>query len=187
VALTFHGSGDPQLAVALLDEVEQRGGRITVFAVGTWLVQHPEMATRILRGGHALGNHTYTHPTLQRLAAPAIQTEVSKCATVLRRLTGSIGAGFRPSGGPSVTPPMVTAATTAGYALVVGYDVDSLDNTDPGPAAVTKNVLDAARPGSIVSLHLGHAGTVRALPDILAGLRTRHLQPVTIPRLLVAG
>jgi peptidoglycan/xylan/chitin deacetylase (PgdA/CDA1 family) len=187
VALTFHGSGDTGLAVALLDEAERAGAHITVFAVGTWLQQHPEMATRITQGGHALGNHTYTHPTLHRLSAAAIQDEVSRCATVLMRLTGSVGAGFRPSGGPSITPPMVAAATKAGYPVVVGYDLDSLDNTDPGAAAVTHNVLSAVRPGSIVSLHLGHAGTVRALPDILAGLQSRHLQPVTVPRLLAAG
>jgi peptidoglycan/xylan/chitin deacetylase (PgdA/CDA1 family) len=186
VALTFHGSGDTGLAVALLDEAERAHVGITVFAVGTWLVQHPEMAARILRGGHALGNHTYTHPTLHRLSAPAIQDEVSRCAAVLRRLTGSVGAAFRPSGGPSITPPMVAAATKAGYPVVVGYDVDSLDNTDPGAAAVTRNVLSAVRPGSIVSLHLGHAGTVRALPDILAGLKSRHLQAVTVPGLLAA-
>ncbi|MDX6198302.1 MAG: hypothetical protein QOJ79_1453 [Actinomycetota bacterium] len=187
VALTFHGSGDTGLATALLDEAERAGAAITVFAVGTWLDQHPEMAARILRGGHALGNHTYTHPTLHRLSAPAIQAEVSKCAAVLRRLTGSVGSGFRPSGGPTITPPMIAAATSAGYPVVVGYDVDSLDNTDPGAAAVTKNVLNAVRPGSIVSLHLGHAGTVRALPDILSGLRAQHLAPVTVPRLLATG
>ena len=184
VALTFHGSGDTGLAVSLLDEAERAGASLTVFAVGTWLDQHPEMAARILRGGHALGNHTYTHPTLHRLSAPAIQAEVSKCAAVLRRLTGSVGAAFRPSGGPSITPPMVAAAAAAGYALVVGYDVDSLDNTDPGPDAVTARVLSEVRAGSIVSLHLGHPGTVQALPHILSGLASRHLQPVTVPRLL---
>jgi len=40
------------------------------------------------------------------------------------------------------------------------------------------------RPGSIVSLHLGHPGTVAALPQILAGLASRELLPVTLSRLL---
>jgi peptidoglycan/xylan/chitin deacetylase (PgdA/CDA1 family) len=184
VALTFHGSGDPVLADRLLTEVEHAGGAVTVLAVGTWLQAHPDMARRILRGGHALGNHTYTHPTLHRLSPSAIDSEVSRCAVLLRRLTGSPGAAFRPSGGPSITAPMVQAATAAGYGVVLGYDVDPSDNRDPGAAAVVSRVLAAVRPGSIVSLHLGHAGTVQALPQILSGLHSRGLQAVTAPHLL---
>lgn len=184
VALTFHGSGDPALAERLLAEAERAGAVVTVFAVGTWLDQHPAMAKRILRGGHALGNHTYTHPTLHRLSPTAINDEVSRCAGLLMKLTGSPGAAFRPSGGPSITPPMVTAATASGYRLVLGYDVDPSDNDDPGSAAVASRVLAGVRPGSIVSLHLGHTGTVEALPDILTGLRSRGLRPVTAPRLV---
>lgn len=184
VALTFHGSGDPTLAERLLAEAEQAGAVVTVFAVGTWLEQHPEMARRILRGGHALGNHTYTHPTLHRLSPAAIGSEVARCATLLERLTGSAGAAFRPSGGPSITAPMVDAATASGYRLVLGYDVDPADNTDPGASAVSSRVLAGVRPGSVVSLHLGHVGTVEALPAILRGLRSRGLRPVTAPRLV---
>ncbi|MDT7550132.1 MAG: hypothetical protein QOE84_2526 [Actinomycetota bacterium] len=186
VALTFHGSGEPALAVQLLEEAERAGAKVTVFAVGTWLVAHPEMAKRILHGGHALGNHTYTHPTLHRLSVAGINDEVSRCAAVIRRLTGSPGAAFRPSGGPSITTPMVTAATHAGYPVVLGYDVDPSDNLDPGAVAVAARVLKDVRAGSVVSLHLGHRGTVDALPHILDGLRARGLSAVTAPRLLAA-
>ena len=40
------------------------------------------------------------------------------------------------------------------------------------------------RPGSIVSLHLGHPGTVEALPAVLAHLHDRGLAPVTASELL---
>jgi peptidoglycan/xylan/chitin deacetylase (PgdA/CDA1 family) len=184
VALTFHGAGDPALALHLLQAAENAGAKVTVLAVGTWLEAHPEMAARIRRGGHALGNHTYTHPTLHLLSPSAIRTEVDRCAALLQRLTGTPGAAFRPSGGPSITPPMVEAATGAGYSLVLGYDVDPSDNLDPGASAVASRVLAGAKPGSIVSLHLGHAGTVEALPRILSGLHSRGLQAVTATRLV---
>jgi peptidoglycan/xylan/chitin deacetylase (PgdA/CDA1 family) len=184
VALTFHGAGDPALADQLLTEAERGGAAVTVLAVGTWLASHPEMAQRILHGGHALGNHTYTHPTLHRLSPAGIEDEVARCAALLTRLIGNPGAAFRPSGGPSITPPMVSAATSSGYRLVLGYDVDPSDNLDPGASAVASRVLAEVRPGSIVSLHLGHAGTVEALPHILTGLRSRGLSAVTAPRLV---
>jgi peptidoglycan/xylan/chitin deacetylase (PgdA/CDA1 family) len=79
---------------------------------------------------------------------------------------------------------MVAAAEASGYNLVLGYDVDPSDNLDPGASAVASRVLAAVRSGSIVSLHLGHVGTVEALPHILSGLRSRGLKAVTVPRLL---
>jgi hypothetical protein len=52
---------------------------------------------------------------------------------------------------------------------------------------VASRVLAAVRSGSIVSLHLGHVGTVEALPHILSGLRGRGLHAVTAPRLLASS
>ena len=47
-----------------------------------------------------------------------------------------------------------------------------------------ERTLADVKAGSIVSLHLGHAGTVAALPGILAGLRARGLAAVTVTELL---
>ena len=62
--------------------------------------------------------------------------------------------------------------------------MDSLDWTDPGPAAIRATVAASVRPGSVVSLHLGHAGTLAALPDVLTDLHRRGLRPVTASTLL---
>jgi hypothetical protein len=47
-----------------------------------------------------------------------------------------------------------------------------------------RRTLDAVRPGSIVSLHFGHAATVAAMPALLDGLRQRRLTPVTMTELM---
>jgi peptidoglycan/xylan/chitin deacetylase (PgdA/CDA1 family) len=184
VALTFHGNGDPALARTLLDQVERAGARISVFVVGTWLVGNPEMARRILQGNHDLGNHTMHHKPMRRLAAAEAHREVSDCASVLRRTSGSPGRWFRASGTQRTTPVIRAAATAAGYATCVSYDVDGLDWKDSDAATVRRAVLDAVKPGSIVSLHLGHPVTIEALPAILAGLSAKRLQPVTLTELL---
>jgi hypothetical protein len=44
----------------------------------------------------------------------------------------------------------------------------------------------AAKPGSVVSMHLGHPVTLAALPGILADLRRRELRAVTATRLFTA-
>lgn len=179
VALTFHGDGTASLATALLSEAERAGARVTVLAVGRWLGEYPQMARRVLDGGHELGNHTEHHIDIDALSPSAAYAEIEDCAARLQRLTGSRGRWFRPSQAQHATTTVRAAAARAGYPTVLSYDLDSLDYTDPGTDAVVHNVLSAVRAGDVVSMHLGHTGTITALPAILDGLRTRGLQAVT--------
>ncbi|MFE2843648.1 polysaccharide deacetylase family protein [Streptomyces scopuliridis] len=184
VALTFHGQGDPATATAVLAEAERAGARITVLAVGGWLDEHPDLARRILDGGHDLGNHTLHHIDISELDEAAAYAEITGCAQRLRRLTGSIGSWFRPSRTQHATPLVQRLARKAGYPHVLSYDVDSLDFTSPGAAAVTRTVTGQIRNGSVVSLHFGYADTVAALPALLDALERRGLRAVTTTELL---
>jgi peptidoglycan/xylan/chitin deacetylase (PgdA/CDA1 family) len=183
-ALTFHGSGDVTLTQELLTSAHQLSAPITVFGVGTWMEANPALADQILAGGHTLGNHTYTHPDLGGLDAAAVADEIQRCAHVLEQLEASNGRWFRPSGIVVPTPLILGQAGLAGYPVSVGYDIDPLDYQDPGSAAIVARVTSALRPGSIVSLHTGHAGTVEAFPALVQLIRSRHLEPVLIGELI---
>jgi peptidoglycan/xylan/chitin deacetylase (PgdA/CDA1 family) len=184
LALTFHGQGDPAQAEALLNTVERLGARVTVLAVGNWLDAYPQLAARVLSGGHELGNHTQTHGAIGAMNAAEATAEIEDCARRLRKLTGTPGRWFRPSQARLTTPLVVSLARKAGYPHLLSYDVDPLDYTDPGPDAVRSAVAEQAGPGSVVSLHFGHGGTVAALPGILDDLHRRGLRAVTTSELL---
>jgi peptidoglycan/xylan/chitin deacetylase (PgdA/CDA1 family) len=184
VALTFHGQGSPAVAEAVLGEAERAGARVTVLAVGSWLDEYPQMARRVLDGGHDLGNHTQNHLDISSMSAAEATAEITRCAERIRQLTGGVGSWFRPSQTQYATPELIDLARQAGYAHVLSYDLDSLDYTDPGPSAVRSTVLAQVQPGSIVSLHFGHQGTITALPEILDGLHQRNLRAVTATALL---
>lgn len=184
VALTFDGRGDPDLAHAALARCEQAGARVTVLAVGAWLAEHPGLARRILDGGHEIGNHTEHHLDLAALDERAAYEEIAACARRLRRLTGSIGAWFRPSPTAYASPLLQRLAQRAGYPHVLGCDVESLDHAATGVAAVTRKVAGELRNGSVVELSLGRPLTVDALPLLLAEIGRRGLHAVTATELL---
>lgn len=184
VALTFHGQGDPAIARAVLAEAEKAGARVTVLAVGTWLDAHPELAHRVLDGGHELGNHTQHHLDINAMTEAEARAEIVGCADRLRRLTGSAGSWFRASRTQFASDRVVRIARNAGYPHVLAYDVDSLDATSPGAPTVVRTVAEAARAGSVVSLHFGYADTVAALPAVLEELGRRGLRAVTTTELL---
>ncbi|MER7464788.1 polysaccharide deacetylase family protein [Streptomyces sp. NPDC097981] len=186
VALTFHGNGDPATARAVLAEAERAGARVTVLAIGSWLDAHPDMARRVLDGGHELGNHTERHLAINAMPEAEAYAEITGCARRLKRLTGSIGTWFRPSQTQYATPLVKKLARQSGYPHVLSYDVDSLDFTSPGAAAVIRTVTGTIQGGSVVSLHFGYADTVDAMPPLLEELARRKLRAVTTTELLTS-
>jgi peptidoglycan/xylan/chitin deacetylase (PgdA/CDA1 family) len=186
VAFTFHGSGDIALLDALLAVAASHHAPLTVFAVGQWLDANAGVARRILDGGHELANHTYTHPSLGRVAASQVAQEITKCRDTLRAHVGSPGRWFRPSGIDVPGSTILAAAADAGYHTVVGFSVDPRDYQDPGAAAVRSRTAAAMHAGAIISLHTGHRGTVDAMAGMLEDAAAKGLRPVTVTELLAA-
>ena len=183
VALTFHGQGDPRLITALLDELKRGGAHVTVLAVGTWLAANQALGRRVLADGHELGNHTQHHANIKTMKPQLAYAEIRDCAQAIHAVADSHGRWFRPSQTQYATAMIKAAARQAGYPTCLSYDVDPRDFTDPGAATIVSATLAAVRPGSIVSLHCGHEGTVAAIAPILAGLHARGLHPVTASEL----
>jgi len=183
VALTFHGAGDPAIARELLAIFAAHEAKVTVLAVGTWLAENPSLGRQIIAAGHELGNHTYRHLDINTLSPQAARAEIVRCRAALEAAVGSGGALFRQSQARTPTRLVRRLAAAAGYPVCLSYDVDSLDYTDPAAAIVRARVA-AARPGSVVSMHFGHAVTAEAMPAILGDLAGRELHPVTASYLL---
>lgn len=184
VAFTFHGSGDVGLLHELLAAAQRSAVPITVFAVGSWVDEHPEVVPALLGAGHELANHTYTHPALGQAAQAVVADEIVRCRDALARHAGSPGAWFRPSGVEVPSALILAEAGRAGYRTVVGYDVDPLDYEDPPSATIVDRVRAGLQPGAVVSLHTGHASTVAAFEPMVAAARERSLTPVLVRQLL---
>ena len=186
VALTFHGAGAPDYSDELLKLFKKTSTKVSVFAVGTWLTADPAIAQRIIDEGHDLGNHTMTHTQMKTISAKRVDSEIAGCAAELKKLIGNHGAWFRPSGTQFSTSTIRAAALKYGYGQCISYEVDSEDFRDPSKKKVISNVMNNVQNGSIISMHFGHKVTLDAMPDLLAALRAKGLQPVTLTELLSA-
>ncbi|MEY2582731.1 MAG: hypothetical protein QOE09_2580, partial [Ilumatobacteraceae bacterium] len=134
--------------------------------------------------GHELGNHTKSHKSMLKLSRTAVHDEIVGGGEALVPFIGSIGRWFRPSGTDVPTDLILEEAGSAGYAVSVGYDIDSLDYTEPGANTVIARVKKQLHAGAIVSLHFGHRDTIDAMPTILDLLTIAGLKPVTVSTLL---
>lgn len=190
VALTFDLCQTPDNPAGfdrdLVAVLKREGIAATFFAGGLWLDSHPDEAAELAAvTNFELANHSLSHPDLRRLDNRAIAAEVAATESRLRQLTGSSSRLFRlPFGWYDER---VLAAVAAGGVRIIQWDVVS---GDPDPqvsaTAIAAEVRRKARGGSIVVMHANGRGrhTAAALPLIIADLRRRGLEPVTVSQLL---
>jgi peptidoglycan/xylan/chitin deacetylase (PgdA/CDA1 family)/glycosyltransferase involved in cell wall biosynthesis len=190
VALTFD-DGPSAYTAQVLDILASYQVKATFFVIGMNVEKYPDLARRIVAEGHAIGNHTYSHPLLGPVESPGrFQHELERADVAIRAATGVTPRLFRPPRGLR-SPWMMRLARSDGY-QVVTWSVSPDDWLHPPSSVIAQRVLDRVRPGAIVLLHDGletrasphQENTVAALPAILEGLEARGYRFVTVPELL---
>jgi peptidoglycan/xylan/chitin deacetylase (PgdA/CDA1 family) len=158
----------------------------TFFMIGSQLNPRYRSTLREeLRNGDALGDHTWSHPDLERVSATEVRNQLRGTREVIRRESGYTPCVFRPPYG-SYNSSIVAAARSLGLATIL-WDVDPTDWALPGTAAIEQRVLAQVRPGSIILSHDGggpRGETLAAYPYIIRQLRARGYRFVTVPQLL---
>ncbi len=189
VALTFD-DGPSTSTAQILDILARYGVKATFFAIGQNVDRYPDLARRIVAEGHAIGNHTYSHPLWGALEAPHdMQRELQRAAQAIETATGVAPRLFRPPHGWR-SPWMIHLARREGYDVVT-WTVSPDDWRRPPPAVIVQRVLQHALPGAIILLHDGLEtqvgppveNTVAALPALIEQLLARGYRFVTIPEL----
>lgn len=182
VALTFDDGPDPQRTPAVLDLLARQGVRATFFVVGARAEAHPELVRRMATEGHVVGNHSYTHSwrfPLRSLGRTV--EELRRTGEVLHRITGRQPRLFRPPFG--VTNPTIARAVRRLGLDPVGWSIRSLDTMGQSPERVAARILRRLHPGAVILLHDRCAGSERLIGLLVEGLRSRGLEPVTLPEL----
>jgi len=183
VALSFDDGPTRSGVAAVMPILRRHGARATFFLIGNEAAARPALVRALLADGHEIGNHSYSHVRMIGRSAAYYDEEISRTDTVLRR-AGARPRLFRPPYGKKLIG-LPRAVERHGYRMIT-WDVE-----DPAQATDARNYADRllreVRPGSIILMHVMYAPNDmarEALPLVLAGLRARGLQVVTVSALL---
>jgi len=96
LAITFDDGPNPAITPKLLDLLAKHNARATFFLVGRFVRECPDLTKEILARGHALGNHTDTHPNLFLCGRQKTGEQLHRCADAIHRAAGVEPRWFRP-------------------------------------------------------------------------------------------
>lgn len=183
VVLTFDDGPSRAYTKPILEALAAHCTKAIFFMVGRMAASDPEMVKEVARQGHTVATHTWSHPNLQSLTPLRARAEIEMGFSAVQEALGSsISPFFR-------FPYLRDTASTLSYLqgrqmAAFSIDVDSKDYMTKDAGTVYERVMGhlAANRRGIILFHDIHASTARALPRLLAELKTRgyrvvHLRP----------
>jgi cellulose synthase/poly-beta-1,6-N-acetylglucosamine synthase-like glycosyltransferase/peptidoglycan/xylan/chitin deacetylase (PgdA/CDA1 family)/spore germination protein YaaH len=205
LVLTFDDGPDRVFTPEILDELKALGVKATFFLIGENVERYPEVTRRIVREGHEIGSHTFTHPNMGAVSYRRSLLEFNTTQRALEAVLGRSTILFRfpynadqePTTNAETDP--VLTASRLGY-ITVGELIDPQDwnlyKTDSTGERVPRTAddiitavlaqVDSVR-GNVILLHSGggdRRATVRALPALVRTLEDRGYQFITVSQLL---
>jgi len=186
VALTFDDGPRPEWTPMVLDTLRRHGVPATFFMVGRRVRKYAD----VLRGRldrHEVANHTWDHVDLARQDAERAHDDLVRAHEAIEEVTGQRPRLLRPPYGHLGGGAMLAAAEL-GYEVVL-WSLQMLESDFPGdPAGHARHIVERVTPGAILLAHdIGASDrlvALRGLPDMIAGLRGRGYEFVTVSRLL---
>lgn len=189
IALTFDDGPSPDYTLPLLAILRQYHISATFFMLGRCAQRYPDLVRAVMDAGHAIGNHSWDHPYLTRLSAEQIFQQLSATREVIEQATGICPSLFRPPYG-YYNRRTLAAAQALGLSAIL-WNVDPVDWSCPGSAAIRARVLSQLTNGAIILLHDGASDgeasrtqTLEALPQIIEEGQARGFRFVSLPHML---
>ena len=159
IALTFDDGPNGDTTLRLLDVLAAAGVRATFFLIGRYVRQQSEIARAIHAAGHAIGNHTDTHPSLFWCSPKRVERELTSALHSIEDAIGAQVTIFRPPFGAR-RPDVLQTARSLGLAPIL-WNVTCYDWKPTTPERVLAHAERQMRGnaahdrGSILLLHDG--------------------------------
>ncbi len=179
VYLTFD-DGPSTFTPKFLDLLNRFHAHGTFFEIGSSAKGRPDLVRAVANAGDYVGNHTYTHISLQNVTRDQFVSESEQTrqtllaeAKDLFTLDGDVRF-LRPPYGATDSHTRAYAADL-GYQIVM-WDVDPMDWRRPGADAISSHIIRNVFPGAIVLMHDGggeRSQTLQALEAVLTELTNR--------------
>lgn len=183
VALTFDDGPNSRHTPRLLQILEEKGVKATFFVIGKRTEKQAELLRRILKEGHLIANHTYSHPSLFCFLTPRrLREEIEKGQEAISRICGVRPRYFRSPVG--LRHPLLDLYLGRAGLEYISWRVRAFDSFVQQPHVLRRRIIDKVAPGDIVLLHdnggPGTAVMLDVLPGVIDEIKERGLECVLV-------
>jgi len=168
--LTFDAGYENGCTEKILDVLKKHQVPAVFFLVGNYIEKEPELVKRMIKEGHIVGNHTYSHPDMsQILSEESFRNELESLEELYEKTTGEkMLKIYRPPQG-KYSESNLQMASKLGYTTIfwsLAY-VDWYEDQQPSREEAFKKLIPRIHPGAIVLLHSTSETNAEVLGDLI--------------------
>jgi peptidoglycan-N-acetylglucosamine deacetylase len=190
LALTFDDGPNEIYTPRLLDVLAKHSVPATFFMIGRYVERYPEIARCVADAGHAIGNHTQTHPNLIFSSAFQTRTQLEDCRRALTNAVGEHSNLFRPPFGGR-RPQSLQVARDLGLQPIM-WNVTGWDWDASSAEQIAVKVSRRIQGGDVILLHDGshlspehdRTHTIVATDHLISRYKSEGYHFVTIPQMM---
>jgi peptidoglycan-N-acetylglucosamine deacetylase len=198
IALTYDDGPNPRETPKLMEVLERHGAKATFLLIGRWAEREPELIRETVAAGHAIGNHTFTHPRMALRTMGQLREELRRCREAIEAAGVEISqvdgrALMRPPYGTR-RPATLRVLKQEGYVPLL-WSITCYDWRRTATTAKLVRRASRARAGDIVLLHDGYHkdpahdrdASIAATDEVLGRMTAEGYRFVTVPELVAAA
>lgn len=187
IVFTFDDGPNPETTPRILDTLDTYCIKATFFLIGIYAERHPDLVAEIVRRGHTLANHTWSHALLHQVSRAAAYREIERGETAILEVltqTGSPSNALLPMmrfPGLNDTDHLIDWLN-ARDRITLSCDIGTDDWRRISPQTLYHRALRniEARGSGIVIFHDIQERTAQALPGLLETLSERGFRAVAL-------
>lgn len=166
----------------ILETLRNNEVKITFFMVGDWVDKNPEAVKKIHEEGHEIGNHSNTHPHVNKLTYEQNLEEIEKCSQKIEQLTGEKPCLYRAPYG-EYNEEVIAVSLENGY-YPIQWNKDTLDYNALTGEQMWKRIGNNLQNGDIILSHNGTAHTSDSLDMLIKNIKEKGFEIVKISDLI---
>lgn len=185
ICFTFD-DGPSENTLKILDVLDKHEVKATFFVIGEKCIKHPEIIQKMIKSGHFIGNHSFSHQNnIGWSSTKSVIQEIEKCNLAIENTAGYKTNLYRPPFG--VTNPNIARAILSTNMLSIGWTIRTFDTQISDPQKLISKVKPRINnKGHIVLMHDTCEQSVLALDAFIqhckeTGLEIVNLNPAEIP------
>lgn len=166
----------------ILETLRSNEVKITFFMVGEWVDKYPEAVKKIYEEGHEIGNHSNTHPHVNKLTYEQNLEEIEKCSQKIEQITGEKPTLYRAPYG-EYNDTVVKVGFENEY-YVIQWNKDTLDYQALTGEQMWKRIGSNLQNGDIILSHNGTAHTSDSLDMLIKNIKEKGFEIVKVSDLI---
>ena len=173
IHLGFDVEGGSEFLGDLLDVLDQRQVKATMFIIGSWADNNPEWVAEFAARGHEFANHTRTHGDLAKMTYDEVQAELNYTEAAVQRLSGQTTKPWlRPPFG-SRSDVSVQASADAGWSTVIWSGSPDDWRPEFDTEDMCRTLLETSYPGGILYAHTWRPEMPEVIDRYIGTLQTQ--------------